>query len=269
MRTGQDVAVAEARLRQAEAEAARVAALYADRLIAAREHERAQADLAAARATMEAATGTQRLVRGGSRDAGGLTALRIDAPDGGVMRALHVGAGQSVAAGAPLAEILRTDRMWVRVPVYAGEAARFARGEATVHGLGGTSGGALGGPVLRAQRVAAPPSADATAASVDLFYEVRGGTASLRPGERVGVTIPLTGIGERRLVVPLAAVVRDLSGGSWVYERTDSVTFVRRRVEVAQVVGPNAVLAAGPKPGTVVVTAGAAELFGTEFGVGK
>jgi hypothetical protein len=155
------------------------------------------------------------------------------------------------------------------VPVYAGEAARFARGEATVHGLGGTSGGALGGPVLRAQRVAAPPSADATAASVDLFYEVRGGTASLRPGERVGVTIPLTGVGERRLVVPLAAVVRDLSGGSWVYERTDSVTFVRRRVEVAQVVGPNAVLAAGPKPGTVVVTAGAAELFGTEFGVGK
>jgi len=34
-------------------------------------------------------------------------------------------------------------------------------------------------------------------------------------------------------------------------------------------VGTMAVLDHGPAPGTRVVTAGAAELFGTEFGVGK
>jgi hypothetical protein len=171
-----------------------------------------------------------------------------------------------VAAGAPLAEIVRLDRLWVRVPVYAGDARRIVRGgEASVHGLTG----AQSGPTLRATPVAAPPSADPAAASVDLYYEVREGGAALRPGERVGVTVPLVATEERGLVVPLSAIVRDMSGGSWVYERNDSTVFIRRRVEIARVVGARAMLAAGPKPGTAVVTAGAAELFGTEFGAGK
>jgi hypothetical protein len=121
--------------------------------------------------------------------------------------------------------------------------------------------------VLRALPVAAPPSADPASASVDLFYELPGGM--LRPGERVGVTLPLSTNAERALVVPLSAIVRDMSGGAWVYEQTDSVKFARRRVELARVVGSRAVLARGPRKGTRVVTAGAAELFGTEFGAGK
>ena len=93
----------------------------------------------------------------------------------------------------------------------------------------------------------------------------------MRPGERVGITLPLTGASttERGLAVPLTALVRDMNGGSWVYERKDSLTFIRRRVEVSRVSGSYAILAQGPKPGTPVVTAGSAELFGTEFGAGK
>jgi hypothetical protein len=49
----------------------------------------------------------------------------------------------------------------------------------------------------------------------------------------------------------------------------DSVTFARRRVEVARVAGGVVVLSAGPKIGTRIVTDGAVELFGTEFGAGK
>ena len=150
-RTQQDVSVAEARLRQAQAEADRVAGLYADRLVAARDQERAQADLVAARAAYEAAAGHERLVRGGTRnDASGLGALTITAPSGGVVRMLSAAPGQVVAAGAPLAEIVRLDRFWVRVPLYAGDARLVARGgEATVHGLGGTQGGTQGGPGRR------------------------------------------------------------------------------------------------------------------------
>ena len=105
---------------------------------------------------------------------------------------------------------------------------------------------------------------------MDLFYELRT-TGMLRPGERVGVTLPLAGAatGERGLSVPLTALVRDLNGGSWVYERKDFLTFIRRRVEVSRVNGGFAILAQGPKAGTKVVTAGSAELFGTEFGAGK
>jgi RND family efflux transporter MFP subunit len=265
-RVQQDAEVAEAQLRQARAEAERVARLYAERLVSAREQEIAQAELVAAEAAYEAASGQADLVRGGTGgSARGLTALAIEAPERGVVRALNVAPGQRVAAGAPLAEIIRLDRLWIRVPVYAGDASRFSRNaEASVHGLAGPQSG----PLHRARPVTAAPSADPAAASVDLYYEVLG-ASQLRPGERVGITIPLSSGSSIGLSVPMTAVVRDMSGGSWVYERSDSTTFVRRRIEIERVVGGRAVLAAGPRPGTPVVTAGAAELFGTEFGAGK
>lgn len=45
--------------------------------------------------------------------------------------------------------------------------------------------------------------------------------------------------------------------------------FVRRRVELQGVNNNMAILSRGPSAGTKVVIAGAAELFGTEFGGGK
>jgi hypothetical protein len=44
---------------------------------------------------------------------------------------------------------------------------------------------------------------------------------------------------------------------------------VRTRVVVSRFAGDWAVLLQGPGEGTQVVTIGAAELFGTEFGAGK
>ena len=70
-------------------------------------------------------------------------------------------------------------------------------------------------------------------------------------------------------MLPWSAVIHDINGGTWVYERRAPHVFARRRVEVAQVVGPWAVLGRGPTPGTPVVSVGAAEIFGTEFGNGK
>lgn len=260
-----DNAIASARLAQARAEAERTARLFREGLVAARDHERAQSELASASATASSASGQNAMV-GGAGAVAGMSVLSIPSPSNGVVRLLNAAPGQTVAAGSPLLEVMRTDRLWVRVPLYAGDARRVRRGApATVRPLGGADGASM-----TATPVAAPPSADASAASVDLFYEVRGAGA-LRPGERVDVAIPLGGAStdERGLAVPLSAVVRDMSGGSWVYERTDSVTFIRRRVEVARVAGSLAILASGPKPGTKVVTAGTAELFGTEFGAGK
>ncbi len=63
--------------------------------------------------------------------------------------------------------------------------------------------------------------------------------------------------------------MQDIYGGTWVYERTAEHVYVRRRVEVPYVVDGWAVLSAGPPAGAAVVTAGVAELFGTEFGFGK
>jgi len=115
--------------------------------------------------------------------------------------------------------------------------------------------------------VSAPPSADAVATTVDLFYELANGDGRLYPGQRLAVTLPMRS-SHKSLVVPLKAVLYDVHGGRWVYEQTGPGVYVRRRVAVRYVDAAKAVLASGPTAGAKIVTDGAVELFGTEFGVG-
>ncbi len=75
--------------------------------------------------------------------------------------------------------------------------------------------------------------------------------------------------GTAREVVPYAAVFYDLNGNTWVYTNPEPLTFVRAHITVDQIDGDLAVLSDGPPSGTVVVTVGASELYGTEFGVGQ
>ena len=58
-------------------------------------------------------------------------------------------------------------------------------------------------------------------------------------------------------------------GGAWIYENIETNQYVRRRVELRYVLDELAILSRGPSVGAKVVRAGAAELFGTEFGEGK
>jgi multidrug efflux pump subunit AcrA (membrane-fusion protein) len=119
-----------------------------------------------------------------------------------------------------------------------------------------------------AKPVSAPPSANAAAATVDLFYEIQNPDGALRLGQRVGVTVPLRD-DEESLVVPFSAVVHDVQGGAWVYEKSAPQAYTRRRVQMLRVVGESAALTSGVKPGANIVITGVAELFGTEFGAGK
>jgi multidrug efflux pump subunit AcrA (membrane-fusion protein) len=106
------------------------------------------------------------------------------------------------------------------------------------------------------------------ATSIDLYFELDNPNQTLTPGQRMAVVLP-TASTDKSSVVPQSAVLYDVSGGSWVYENTAPQTFVRRRVEVRDFVEGVAVLTRGPASGAKIVTDGAAELFGTEFGAGK
>lgn len=198
-------------------------------------------------------------------EAGSITALVMTAPLDGIVMAVRSGGAQQVAAGAVLLEITALDPLWVRVPVYAGEANTISP-NATAHitRLGAKPGDAA----VPARSAAAPPSATALASTVDFYFELPNADARFRPGERVSVSLPLT-TAENNLVVPWTAVLHDIYGGQWVYEQTAPQTFVRRRVTVERVAGKDAVLASGPAVGAKVVTDGAVELFGTELGTGK
>jgi hypothetical protein len=102
--------------------------------------------------------------------------------------------------------------------------------------------------------------------------EVSRLTLTAKAAERLGVqTRPvLAGKvgGAARRVVPYSAVLYDAKGDTWVYANPAPLTFVRERVTVDYIQGDKAVLTDGPSEGTRVVTVGAAELYGTEFGVG-
>lgn len=164
--------------------------------------------------------------------------------------------------GAPIGGGASLDRVWVRVPVYNGDLTLIAKDkDALITDLAARPGTAA----KNAKPVAAPPSANALASTVDLFFELENKVQSLRPGQRVGATLALTGESET-LVIPWAAVLHDIHGNQWVYENTAIDKFVRRRVEVTRVMGADAAIASGPLVGAKIVTNGAAELFGTEFG---
>jgi membrane fusion protein, heavy metal efflux system len=199
----------------------------------------------------------------GDPDAGtGMTTLTFRAPVKGILQNIHAQVGQPVPAGALLFDVAELNPIWVKVPVYVGEVERLALDKPA--GIGSLAD-PPGVRVRPARPVIAPPAGDPLAATVFLFYEVDNKDRSIRPGQRVGVTLPLKG-DEESLAVPRSALIRDALGGTWVYENISPHVYARRRVFVDRVVGDLAALTGGLKPGAKVVSQSAAELYGAEFG---
>lgn len=271
-----DVERAQAEVRNAQIALNRAEQLLKDRAGSERQRDDAKAAHSIAQANLDAAKTRKKKLDDLSLDAevGDAKPLPIRAPQTGILRTISVAANGIVPSGAQLFEVVNLERVWVRVPVYVGQIDEIRVDmEATVGMLDGTprgSGARKGSGVagLQAIPVQAPPAADPTTASADLIYEVNNSQAILRPGERVGVTVTLQGEAES-LVVPWTAVLHDIYGGTWVYEKIGDHDYRRARVQVRYVADGHAVLATGPKPGVEVIVDGAAEVFGTEFGGGK
>lgn len=173
---------------------------------------------------------------------------------------LRVAQTQRAQYGPPITAMNRAGQLWVRVPVPAGDVSRIVRSApAQVATLGEESARRSARPVD------GPPSANAAAATVDLYYALGNAGSSYRVGQRVAVELPAQGQ-TSGLSIPASSVLRDIYGGEWVYVSTGERSFERRRIEIASIQGGRALLARGLQPGMKVVTAGAAELFGTEFG---
>jgi biotin carboxyl carrier protein len=201
----------------------------------------------------------------GEIEKGTAAAIAVESPLAGMLRNVAAISEQSVPTGSRLFEVVDIDRLWIRVPVYVGELAEIAVADNA--GIGDLRPNPRQ-PLCLAEPVAAPPTATPAAATVDLYYLIDNRGRVLTPGERVGVTLRLRGAATN-LTTPWSAVVHDINGGTWVYERTGERTYVRRRVVVEYVDRGRAVLASGPAEGTAIVVEGAQELFGTETGYGK
>jgi RND family efflux transporter MFP subunit len=253
------VTAAEAEETAARQRLQRLQQLLKDGAASARSVEEAQAQH---QVSVAAVTAARERLQGASRNpVGAQGELTVSAPFDGVVQRISAAPGQTVAASAALLELAQVDTLWVRVAVYAGDVAAVDEAQpAVVRRLGASDA-----PV-RATRVPAPLQGDPAAASVDLYYALSG-TNGLRPGERVLAELPLRTT-EKGLVVPDTAVLYDIHGATWVYEDLGGNAYVRRRVEIARHAGNRAVVSRGLAEGKRIVTAGAAELFGTEFGAG-
>jgi biotin carboxyl carrier protein len=255
-----------------------------------RDVDDATAALKVAEQTLAAVTARRDLLAKvlGDLEGGTATPIPIEAPADGVLRNVNALPGQSVPAGAPLFEVVNLDSVWVRVPVYVGDREEIDAEQPAAVGPLAAPAGSPGRPAFP---VPAPPAANPAAGTVDLYFytlnpdphdarwrataAALGGAAvapfagaPLSPGQRVAVTLPLKEPAEV-LTVPWSAVVYDYFGGAWVYVKSGEHTYSRQRVLVRYVTEGTAVLDDGPPPGKPVVTAGAAELFGTETGFSK
>ena len=93
-------------------------------------------------------------------------------------------------------------------------------------------------------------------------------TLTAEAAKRIGIhttTVRSDGIGTHT-VIPYAAVLYDPNGATWTYTSPKSLVFQRTDISVARIDGNSAILTKGPVIGTPVVTAGATEIWGVEYG---
>ncbi|RYY90847.1 MAG: efflux RND transporter periplasmic adaptor subunit [Chitinophagaceae bacterium] len=244
----------------------RASRMYEEKSGSQRALQEAEAELASVTAQLNVARGRISLLRGDASAATRrLSTLSLHAPISGTIMKVYSTPSQVLAAAAPIVDIVALDRLWVRVPLYAGDDAQLAKGAAAlVQGLSANGRDAS----VSARPVSGPQTSDPLATSIDVYYEVDNTIGRFRPGQKVSVTLSFSG-SAGGLVIPFSAVVYDIQGGTWVYTSPEPLVFVRERVELKAVQGKNAVLSRGPAAGTPIVIVGAAELFGTEFGGGK
>lgn len=126
----------------------------------------------------------------------------------------------------------------------------------------------------KARRIKALPLRKTSASGLSevpgtIHYEVSAADHGLVNRQLVQVELSLTGGGEKRRVIPTAAVLYSANGKTWVYANPEPLVYIREPIQIDTISGDEVVLADGPAAGTAVVTVGGAELYGTEFGVGK
>ena len=169
----------------------------------------------------------------------------------------RVGPRKRLVAGEVVvkpAAVNDSSKLWVRVPLSPADLRSVADGQpALVASLTDATGG------MTARAVSSPNG------SKEALHYAVDQPDGFTPGQRVRVELALSGAGMRR-VVPTSSVLYDAKGKTWVYTNPEPLVFVRHAISVDHVDGDRVVLSDGPLPGTAVVTVGAAELLGTEYG---
>ena len=221
------VAAIEAERGAAESRLGRLTELLDLAATSRREVEAAQAQLATLEAQHLAASrdlASARAARGG----GAATALQVRAPFTGEVAEVATMAGSSVAAGEPLARLVRTDSLWIDIALAPGDARSIEQQ--------GVRGIVLTDPrqsPIRIEEglrwVAASPEVSPATGTVSVLLEAPA-TAGLSLGTTLDAQI-LSGSDLEGIVIPSSALVDD-GGVTVVYLQLSGEAFARNEVQV-------------------------------------
>lgn len=244
---------AQAELKLASSEHQRMGRLVEAQVLAISELEHADAELAVARARADAAAKDLAAAKRARGDGTKAEVFTIAAPFDGTVAEVTVGAGQTVAAGAPLARFLSGAPPWIEASLAPDFAATLTPGPTRVD-LRTAAGSKPGWSDLPARLVALAPAIDATSGRRKVLLELEAWPDGLAIGQTFEVEIA-SAERLRGIVLPVSALIDD-SGASVVYVQPGGETVLRREVRVLARAGER-ILVEGLGAGERVVTVGA------------
>jgi RND family efflux transporter MFP subunit len=250
-----EVASIEADLAVTRARAERLADLEKLDAVSRAEVERIRAARSALEARLTAARRDLETAAAGRLGERAGASLPIRAPWPGRVAEVNVSPGQSVAAGAALARLVKPRPVWLDIALRPEGAAQLQEAPSSlfIRRPSATEPSAYSGSAIRL--ISRAPEVDSRTGTVGVLIEVEASSEELPIGSAVEAELAVGGE-TRGVVVPAAALVDD-SGITVVYEQVDGEAFARHPVSVRARQGALA-LVEGVPPGTRLVTKGAA-----------
>ena len=239
---GSAYAQARRELREAEAEHARAARLYAAEAVPQRRVLEAEIRLQAARETLAGLAGGEAMDSTGK--------LPIRAPIAGVVASRRVTPGSRVLPGELLFSIVDPSVVWLAVHVPAARASRLSAATAATFRVEGSE------RIYPARRTVSVGSVvDSVTRTLLVLYEAANPDRTIKVGATATVAVR-TGSPVRGVVVPSSAIL-DEDGRPICYVQTSGERFEKRELTLGGNDGTRAVVLSGLRPGDRVVTGAA------------
>ena len=181
------------------------------------------------------------------------TTYEVRAPIAGTVVSVSKSAGEQVAPGEAILEVIALDTVWVQAPVFEKDLGRLSKNIAAVFTTAAFPDKEITGHLINVGSVIDEQTRAATAT-----FEVSNRSGELRIGMQANLRVS-AGNQQQVFLVPREAIV-DNEGQKIVYVMRSGETFERRNVVVGDEYGAKVTILSGIKPGERVVTQGAYQL---------
>ena len=184
--------------------------------------------------------------------------VSIEASRAGRILQAHVTPGQFVQTGDLLWTVADWSTLWLRVPVFAGDAQRIDPSQAA------EVRDRLSGSATTGKPIPLPTAMKPDTRTIDIYYAINNPDWKLRVGQSTTVELPIADE-EQVLTIPRSAVLFDGFGHASCYaSEADRTQFTRRRIELGARHMDHVVVLRGLDDDDVVVSVGAEQLAAEE-----